>query len=409
MKKLLVILFVICLFACDARDDRHIVEDGISKIMLVSDLHYLSSDLYDNGEKFNAYMATSDAKLTKYSDVLVDGIIDTALEENADVLIISGDLTFNGEKLSHEQLSKRLAYLQDRGVDVLVIPGNHDINNMFAYKFEKDNIYYTDNVNEEDFKTIYASLGYQNALYYDDNSYSYVYELDDEHWLLFVDVNSYSQNRVLTSTLDWVKEVLEKAKADDIKVIGITHQNVLGHSDQFGFDYIIQNGYALNNLYKEYGVKLNLSGHMHIQHYTNNKYVYDVATNAISVYPNLYAIITFDNGYINYNTYGLEISDFNYEGYDDFRAYSRDYFDQVTYRSFDKRYNIFEDEDELDMALDFYYELNRSFFGGDIIDNYDKLIGSDGYKLFEKYQLTNARLDDMLNVKYNYQHLILEE
>ena len=61
------------------------------------------------------------------------------------------------------------------------------------------------------------------------------------------------------------------------------------------------------------------------------------------------------------------------------------------------------------MALDFYYELNRSFFGGDIIDNYDKLIGSDGYKLFEKYQLTNARLDDMLNVKYNYQHLILEE
>ena len=49
MKKLLVILFVICLFACDARDDRHIVEDGISKIMLVSDLHYLSSDLYDNG------------------------------------------------------------------------------------------------------------------------------------------------------------------------------------------------------------------------------------------------------------------------------------------------------------------------------------------------------------------------
>ena len=77
MKKLLVILSVICLFACDARDDRHIVEDGISKIMLVSDLHYLSSDLYDNGEKFNAYMATSDAKLTKYSDVLVDGIIDT--------------------------------------------------------------------------------------------------------------------------------------------------------------------------------------------------------------------------------------------------------------------------------------------------------------------------------------------
>ena len=165
----------------------------------------------------------------------------------------------------------------------------------------------------------------------------------------------------------------------------------------------------MNNLYKEYGVKLNLSGHMHIQHYTNNKYVYDVATNAISVYPNLYAIITFDNGFINYDTYGLDISDFNYEGYDDFRAYSQDYFDQVTYRSFDKRYNIFEDEDELDMALDFYYELNRSFFGGDIIDNYDKLIGSDGYKLFEKYQLTNARLDDMLNVKYNYQHLILEE
>lgn len=408
MKKLLVILLIICLFGCK-KDDRHLVEDNISKFMVISDLHYLASDLYDDGEKFTKYMEKSDAKLTMLSDTLVEGIVDIAFEENVDALIISGDLTFNGEKLSHEKLADKLQYLQNRGIDVLVIPGNHDLNNIFAYKFEKDKIYFTDNVNEDSFKDIYCNLAYSKALYYDENSYSYVYELDDKHWILMVDCNSYSQNRILTSTLSWVEEVLEKAKSKNIKVIGVTHQNVLGHSDQFGFDYIIQNGYALNKLYKEYDVNLNLSGHMHIQHITKNQYVYDIATNAVSVYPNLYAIVSFDEGYINYDAYSLDINNFKYDGYDDFNEYSKAYFDKVTYRSFDKRYNIFDDEDELTKALDFYYALNQSFFGGDIADNYDTLISSDGYKLFEKYQLVNERLNDMLNGKYNYQHFTLEE
>ena len=41
-------------------------------------------------------------------------------------LILSGDLSFNGEKTSHEELAGKLFKLQEQGIPVLVLPGNHD-------------------------------------------------------------------------------------------------------------------------------------------------------------------------------------------------------------------------------------------------------------------------------------------
>ncbi|WP_287895528.1 metallophosphoesterase [Clostridium sp.] len=43
-------------------------------------------------------------------------------------LVLSGDLSQNGEKANHEALAEKLERVQAAGIPVLVIPGNHDIN-----------------------------------------------------------------------------------------------------------------------------------------------------------------------------------------------------------------------------------------------------------------------------------------
>ena len=57
-------------------------------------------------------------------------------EKQPDALILSGDLTQNGEKVNHEELAKKLRLLESQGVPVVVIPGNHDINHPSAASFE---------------------------------------------------------------------------------------------------------------------------------------------------------------------------------------------------------------------------------------------------------------------------------
>ena len=46
--------------------------------------------------------------------------------QKADGLILSGDLTFNGEKKSHEELAEKFKKVEKSGAPVMVIPGNHD-------------------------------------------------------------------------------------------------------------------------------------------------------------------------------------------------------------------------------------------------------------------------------------------
>ena len=81
---------------------------GGKRIILMTDIHYLAESLTDQGDMFQAMVEHGDGKLTNY----VWEITDAALEEikllSPDVLIISGDLSLQGEKKSHEELAKKL-------------------------------------------------------------------------------------------------------------------------------------------------------------------------------------------------------------------------------------------------------------------------------------------------------------
>ena len=97
-------------------------------LFTATDLHYIAPTLTDNGALFTDLIEQGDGKVMAYSDALIEAFVAQVIAEKPDALILSGDLTFNGARESHEALSLRLARVRDAGIPVFVLPGNHDLN-----------------------------------------------------------------------------------------------------------------------------------------------------------------------------------------------------------------------------------------------------------------------------------------
>ena len=102
------------------------------KIAVVSDIHYMNPSLLPvdvaNNPYFQYYLA-KDPKLIELSDPIFRKVIADLIMEKPDILLIPGDLTKDGELKNHETMCRLLQKLEHAGIKVLVVPGNHDINN----------------------------------------------------------------------------------------------------------------------------------------------------------------------------------------------------------------------------------------------------------------------------------------
>ena len=163
-------------------------------LYLATDLHYLAPSLHDDGKAFQDYIAGGDSKLLNYSDELVEAWIAQVLRDKPRAVVLSGDITNNGEKASHQTLAKKLQTIKDAGIGVYVVPGNHDILNPWARGFKDDKQLVTDYITPQEFKTLYAPFGYEGAAAQDASSLSYVAKLSDRLWLLMLDTCDYTYN-----------------------------------------------------------------------------------------------------------------------------------------------------------------------------------------------------------------------
>ena len=116
------------------------------KIVVASDIHYLASELYDDGDAFMSLLRNDDGKATMYVEEIVDKFIDEMLKLKPKMVVLSGDISFEGERLSHEKLADKLSKLTDKGIKVAVMPGNHDLNNNSASGYSGDESYKVDSV-----------------------------------------------------------------------------------------------------------------------------------------------------------------------------------------------------------------------------------------------------------------------
>ncbi|MCI6292315.1 MAG: metallophosphoesterase, partial [Bacteroidales bacterium] len=84
---------------------------GAIKIVAMSDIHAMSEMLVEKrGAAIDKY-AASDMRMIKESAEILRTVIGKIIEQRPDIVMISGDLTKDGERLSHEFVASQLERL----------------------------------------------------------------------------------------------------------------------------------------------------------------------------------------------------------------------------------------------------------------------------------------------------------
>ncbi len=279
------------------------------KLMIATDLHYISPDLTDHGAFFTSMIASGDGKMVMYCEEITNAFIEEVIAAKPSGLILSGDLTFNGAKKSHEDLAEKLRRIDGAGIPVFVLPGNHDLYCYAAAKFEGDSYTRVESVTSDEFSAIYHDLGFDEALSRDPYSLSYIAEPMPGVRVLMLDTNTKNMEcAVAQNTFAWLESVLADAKADGASVIAVSHQNLYAHSELLYRGYVLANADMLRAIYERYGVAVNLSGHLHMQHTITGSGVPEIATSSLAVSPCQYGIIDIQDGQAQYRTRAVDVS-----------------------------------------------------------------------------------------------------
>lgn len=305
---LLIALFAECAFSA---------EPGVTKIAVITDIHYLDAQLAVEGKALSAYEKATGRTITDLHAVL-DVVLDGLTREAPDVLLVTGDISNHGEKRSHLGFIEKLRPLQNKGTRILVIPGNHDVNIPDAKTYAGEKSIPVETVSKEEFAALYAPFGYNNALKRDDASLSYLAEINESVWLICFDTNRYDEHtttsvsggRLRPGTTEWALSILREAKEKGIKVLGMMHHGLVEHfpyQETFFPQYLIDDWEMNADRLADAGLKVVFTGHFHANDVTmhtspSGQVVYDVETASLAQFPFAYRIMELDDAGLSIDT-----------------------------------------------------------------------------------------------------------
>lgn len=302
---LLLFLFSGSVLCREARADH---SDSSFRAVIASDLHYIAPELTDGGAAWQHVLKNGDSKYMPYIEEITDAFIDEVLAEHPDIVLLTGDLTFNGAEVSHQSLREKLRKLKKAGIPVLVLPGNHDVYNVNAALYKGEDYERVPFATSESFGRIYHEFGPDEAVSADSDSLSYVWGINDRARVLMLDENTiHDFCGVSDQTFSWIEDQLHDAREKDCFVLVAGHQNLFQHSI-FDDGYVIDGSERLRELLREYEIPLCLSGHLHTQHILTENGLTEIATSALCSYPCQYAILTVEEDQIHYETRPLDLA-----------------------------------------------------------------------------------------------------
>lgn len=280
------------------------------KICVFTDSHYFDTSLLINdGQAFEDYL-NFDRKLLRESYAITESLMDSLISEQPDLVLVSGDLTKDGELIAHQKMAAYFGELEAAGAQVFVCPGNHDINNPHAVAFDYDTTYPVPSVTPEIFKSVYENFGFNEAIAVDTASLTYIVEPMPGLQILSMDIcrydSNYIENYPKTSggfkpqVLKWVKDRIIDARSMGKVIIALQHHNMLEHftnqKDIFG-EYVVDDWENVYTELADLGLKVVFTGHFHSQDIRSitsplGNTLFDVETGSSVTWPCPYRIAT---------------------------------------------------------------------------------------------------------------------
>ena len=282
--------------------------DKISVISL-SDTHVLEHSLIADTPEY-AKVLDSDRKLITESEAIYNAAVNRVIKEKPNVVLISGDLTKDGEQESHKVVAAGLAKIKQAlpGSEVYVINGNHDINNKHGVSFSNKTATPT---TAKDFQEIYKDI-------YNDDSVierfespgsapgpdvagelSYVARPAPGYTIIAVDSGKYLPENEVSGAIDkklqtWITQQAKTAKDRGDVVIAFGHHGWVPHfsaQPKVLPMYLIDNYKSVATNLANAGINYVFTGHAHTNDVSEmttkagNRLV-DIETGSLLTYPN---------------------------------------------------------------------------------------------------------------------------
>ena len=285
------------------------------KIAIISDLHVMAPELLINeGPALDEYLER-DRKMLLESPEILDTLVGDILSLKPDLVLVPGDLTKDGERISHELVVSQLRRLVDAGIQVLVVPGNHDINNPDAKFYDCEQTTPADTITRGEFADIYSQMGYDSLSRRDPDTLSYCRDVTDKLTILAIDacmdrLNTFvshgdaqdhckASGNLEASSRQWLVDEATRATAAGRRVIAMMHHHLIPHfhmEDTLASPYMVKDAAPLCRQLAEAGVHVIFTGHLHISDISQTSRLgstmVEVATAAVVGYPSQWRVVT---------------------------------------------------------------------------------------------------------------------
>lgn len=249
-----------------------LTQDKKTSFWVISDTHLIADNLHDDGQAFSQMQKTSQGKDLYYQETALSAFVRMAEEKKPAAIIVTGDVTFNGERVSAERFAEIFKPLTK--TKLLVLPGNHDIYDGWAREFHGKKQYYAGQISPRMWRNIFRT-SYETAVSVDNSSLAYSVQLNPDYLLILADSNDYGNEESSTAPATagflgkeqrkLIKEQLQYASQNNLRVIFCMHHNLYAHNPAVNKGYVVDDYRELRKLLAQYNVKLVFSGHIHAQ------------------------------------------------------------------------------------------------------------------------------------------------
>ena len=274
-------------------------------ITVLSDTHLYPVKSGTSGKAYDTASAKSQILLAESGDVLRAAFDKIAKDTQSDIVLVSGDITSNGELTAHEEIIEMFNELKSKGKRVYIITATHDFReNGTTAAYDGDNRITTPTAKRDMLFDMYRSFGPDEAIAVHRDSMSYVVQLCDGYRLFALndDRNLSGKSGFSDECFEWISAQAKDALDNNQFIIAMTHHPLIAPSPIYE---LIGKGDMLGDydkrLYQlaDIGVQFIFTGHTHIHNISfvqseRNNMIYDICTASPVGHPGAYRKATFD-------------------------------------------------------------------------------------------------------------------
>ena len=308
------------------------------KFYVMSDPHFFDTSLGCSGEEYEDFMHYEQKCFAETESINKSVFEFLKKADEADIVLIVGDLSFNGERKSHEGFLKLLYDLKNNGKKIYVCTADHDFKwkEGETFAFAESGRYSPEHTERDELFDMYGDFGFGQAIAADKKHLSYVAQLSDDVRLMALncDLKKDGKYCFFDEQYEWIKEQAEKAKEDNQTLIAMCHYPILPGQPLFSLisPMLIRDAHKFASFLADNGINLIFTGHMHNQ--SINKLVtekgnslYDVTTGAIIADPAYIRLVSITDGK-TVDIKSIPTPDFEWDT-DDCKKYLSDMFDRM--------------------------------------------------------------------------------